>query len=325
MPPSFRSIDYSLRPAKHAERKMLLELFRRLAVFSPLRDYRYVGLGSVWFSDFVVVHRSLGLSDMVSIERERSAEQRIRANIPFAAIQPIFQTTSSAIPLLDWSKRQIVWLDYDDPISPAILADVSAISSRLISGSMLVVSVQHHHAIELDDLPEDSPPGSAERLFKARYTTDVLPPDLSESDMRGRPFGKLSREMIHVTIEREVAVRNTSIDAERQSGLVASYKRICNIEYADGAPMTTTAGLVHTRADEPKFAAMGLYDVDFLHQGPAVTVRIEVPKITPAEARLLEQQLPRGPALECGHIPAADADAFARLYRYLPNFAHIER
>ena len=95
MAPSFRKIDYSVRPAKHAERKMLLEIFRHFSVFAPMREYRYVGLGSVWFSDFQLFHRALGIPDMISIEREKNAEARIRKNIPFAAITPIFKPRTS--------------------------------------------------------------------------------------------------------------------------------------------------------------------------------------------------------------------------------------
>ena len=47
MKPSYRLVDYSLRPAKFAERKMLCELFSRLPPFSPMQQYRYVGLGSI--------------------------------------------------------------------------------------------------------------------------------------------------------------------------------------------------------------------------------------------------------------------------------------
>ena len=60
---SFRRIDYSLRPAKHAERRMLCDVFRRLTHFQPVETYCYVGFGSVWFSDFVLFHRALGVSE----------------------------------------------------------------------------------------------------------------------------------------------------------------------------------------------------------------------------------------------------------------------
>lgn len=321
MAPSFRDIDYSIRPAKHAERKMMLEIFRRLAVFAPLSDYRYIGLGSVWFSDFQLFHRALGIPDMVSIERVQPAEMRIRANVPFAAIEPIFKTTTVALPELDWAKRQIVWLDYDDPLSPAALGDVSLVAARAVSGSLIAVSLQHHHATELDEAKEAG--GEGVDLFRGRYDRGLLPPDFSEVDLYGRPFARLTRTMLHSSIENALLARNAGLDQDTQGGEVLHYRRICDIEYADGAPMTTTIGMIVSSDEAHKIEALDLPGLDFLGNAE-MPVRIEVPKITPREARILEQQLPRGPGFSVGHIPESDANAFSAFYRYLPTFTAVD-
>lgn len=65
---SFAKIDYQLRPAKTVERKMMAEVFCRLSVFAPLDQYRYVGLGSVYFADFFIFHAACGFGSMISIE-----------------------------------------------------------------------------------------------------------------------------------------------------------------------------------------------------------------------------------------------------------------
>jgi len=67
MTASYQLIDYSVRPAKFAERKMLSEMLGRLKVFGSLETYRYIGFGSIWFSDCVLFHRALGIEHMVSI------------------------------------------------------------------------------------------------------------------------------------------------------------------------------------------------------------------------------------------------------------------
>ena len=64
----YRRVDYSLRPAKHAERRMLAEVFRRLRPFQPIEDYTYIGFGGLWFVDFALIHRMLGVHKMISIE-----------------------------------------------------------------------------------------------------------------------------------------------------------------------------------------------------------------------------------------------------------------
>ncbi len=70
MSESYMQINYSLRPAKSVERKMLCEAIKRLAVFDKIESYKYVGFGSAYFSDFSLIHRSLGIEDMLSIEKD---------------------------------------------------------------------------------------------------------------------------------------------------------------------------------------------------------------------------------------------------------------
>jgi hypothetical protein len=102
MSASFRRIDYSLRPAKHAERRMLCDIFRRLRPFGRIEDYVYVGFGSVWFSDFALFHRALGIKRMISIEQAETARDRIEANKPFQ-IPVIYNQSTNVLPTLDWS------------------------------------------------------------------------------------------------------------------------------------------------------------------------------------------------------------------------------
>src|SRR5437588_11821501 len=84
---SGEKIDYNLRPAKQIERKMLCEAFRRLSAFDLIESYRYVGLGSFYFADFVLIHRLLGITNLVSIEAEGSKAQRFRFNRPYDCVK----------------------------------------------------------------------------------------------------------------------------------------------------------------------------------------------------------------------------------------------
>ncbi len=169
MKSSFKRIDFSLRPAKHAERRMLNDVFRRMRPFGPLEEYRYIGLGSLWFSDFVLFHRTLGIRDMLSIERDKSQESRFKANKPFAAITLDFRETSTVLPSLEWKKPSFIWLDYDDPIAPSMLFDLKVIASRIVSGSVLAVTVQCQGATELDESDEDPTGPRAMIRFKEHF------------------------------------------------------------------------------------------------------------------------------------------------------------
>ena len=92
MSASYREVNYALRPAKSVERKMLVDVFQRLSAFDDIHNYRYIGFGSIYFSDFLLFHRTLGFTKMLSIENTRTAEEqdRIKLNRPYGFIQTEF-------------------------------------------------------------------------------------------------------------------------------------------------------------------------------------------------------------------------------------------
>ncbi|HGB1823876.1 TPA: O-methyltransferase, partial [Salmonella enterica subsp. enterica serovar Bahrenfeld] len=63
-----RKIDYRIRPAKNIERKMIRDVLLRLSPFGIFSDYQYIGFGSKYFTDFIIMHKYLGIDDMISIE-----------------------------------------------------------------------------------------------------------------------------------------------------------------------------------------------------------------------------------------------------------------
>ena len=68
---SFEKFHYLLRPSKQVERKLLIETCHRLARANyRVSEYTYIGLGSVYFVDFVLLHRYLYIDDMICVERE---------------------------------------------------------------------------------------------------------------------------------------------------------------------------------------------------------------------------------------------------------------
>jgi hypothetical protein len=321
MTSSFRKINYSLRPAKHAERRMLCEVFGRLRPFQSISDYTYVGFGSVWFADFVLFHRALGIRDMLSIERVAEARQRIEANKPYRSIVVSYKDSSRVLPKLSWEKRHLIWLDYDEPLTVAMLRDVTTVCARARSGSVLAVSVPCHAAREIDAAEEEAHGPSSIERFQQTFGRERLSQDVSEIDLQGWPFAALSRRILFSEIEQSLAVRNALIpDPEKMS-----FRTICEIEYEDGVKMTTVVGIFTSEADTPIFEACKFDSLDFM-PARGSKIRIRIPKLTVREIRTLEQQLPRLPkkALSRGSIPAAEAKAFADLYRYLPNFAILE-
>jgi N-glycosylase/DNA lyase len=91
---------------------MLSEMFSRLKVFGSLESYRYIGFGSIWFTDCVLFHRALGIEDIISIEKEQAHQARFNFNNPYRGIELRMGTAAEVLPGMDWTHRSIVWLDY---------------------------------------------------------------------------------------------------------------------------------------------------------------------------------------------------------------------
>ncbi|MEE4071685.1 O-methyltransferase [Pseudomonas viridiflava] len=320
MAASFRKIDYSLRPAKYAERKMLVDVFRRLTPFQPVEDYNYVGFGSVWFSDFVLFHKILGIKNMVSIEKSEAARARFEENRPFQ-IRMEFSTSSEALPKLDWTQRTIAWLDYDDTLVTSMLQDVRSVASRALSGSILAVSVQCTKAKALIEYHEENDPSKASAIerFRQTFGRERIPDEARDEDLAGWPYGALCRKMLATEIELALSDRNTAPETAMR------FLPICEIEYQDDARMTTIVGVFVTPEDMLRYESCAFNKLDFIPQENKV-IRIEMPKLTVRELRRIEQQLPsaEGVALSLGSIPVSDAEKFSKMYRYFPNFAVME-
>ncbi len=110
-------INYLVRPTKQVERKLIIEALQCLGKNYDIAKYTYIGMGSRYFVDFQMVHKFLGINDMISFEKEEDKIKRFEFNKPynFIDLQPGFST--DILSNLSWSKDFIVWLDYDNRIS----------------------------------------------------------------------------------------------------------------------------------------------------------------------------------------------------------------
>ena len=184
----------------------------------------------------------------------------------------------------------------------------------------MAVTVQCQQAAEINQ-SENEPGGpTAFSRFRDNFGRDLVPSDASEEDLSGWPLGSLSRRMISAQIEKALSVRNLGVSFDKASAFIP----ICEIDYEDGAKMTTLVGIFAETQDRELVARCGFGKLDFM-PAQGQLIKIKVPILTVREIRYIEQQLPQaGRALEPGEIPIGEAQRFASLYRYLPNFAVLE-
>lgn len=69
-------IDYTLRIQKNIERKILCDIIRSLNYFETVDQYRYIGFGSFYFKDFLLLHETYNIHEGISVEKDRTSYAR---------------------------------------------------------------------------------------------------------------------------------------------------------------------------------------------------------------------------------------------------------
>lgn len=308
---SFEKVNYTLRPGKAVERKMLCECFRRLSPFARVDSYRYVGFGSIYFSDFSLIHRSLGIDDLVSIEREDSKIKRFEFNRPYRSIELKFGESTDVLPELDWSPRTIMWLDYDQKLNDDVLADVATFCRSCTAGSVLVVSVNAK--------PDEGSGNERLKKLKEKVGSNKVPSDVDPNRLAGWEFAEVNRRIIAAEVASTLSDRNGAL----QGSAELRYKQLFNFNYQDGVKMMTTGGLVHEVGQEETLRNCGFDQLDFVRERDD-PCEIMVPNLTFREMRHIDSQLPVGKEEVDVPISKRDVEAYRAIYRYFPTFVEAE-
>jgi len=324
---SYRRINYALRPAKTVERKMLCEMFHRLHPFARIDSYRYIGFGSIYFSDFYLFHRLLGITDMLSIERDAHAEESFEFNLPFQCVRLDFRSSSVVLPELDWSLPSIVWLDYDGKLDVSVLSDVITFCKLATSGSVLLVSVN----VQPDFAPDDQE-REQWRMDKGKefdideyrlsrfqdLVEENLPYGLTGAGLRGDKVSQVVRKIMRDKIDEVIATRNHLMESANH----VKFDQLINILYDDGARMLTFGGILFSENQRDLMDACAFESIDFIRKADE-PYEIKVPCLTPKEMRYLNAKLPAAsiPPIFLAGVSSADIANYAKIYRYFPAFA----
>ena len=277
---SFESVNYSLRPNKHVQRKLMIATLRELAGELKLEDYQYVGLGSLWYVDFILAHRELGIGSLVSIESE--SPDRAEFNRPFDCVHVEAGDSTSVLrnyPIEE--RRAVVWLDYDSRLDGPVFEDIGILMSRAVSGSIVVVTVD----ARVDQVKDVKGPDGQQmdREAAIKYIAgDRVPSRELGKYLTRRRFPDLVAEILQSAFLHELRI----------SGREEDFLLLFNFRYADGAPMVTVGGIIadgDTRKaiDDAKIGKEGLFPPG---KNPHV---IDVPILTPREKLAMDRLLPR--------------------------------
>lgn len=309
---SYLKVNYQIRPAKNIERKMMSETLSHLSEFCRVKSYRYIGMGSTFYSDFSLFHRNLGLAPMYSIQKHYGDESRFDFNIPLGCVENKFGDSTQVLPEFQWQEiPTIVWLDYDEALAPYMLEDIGYLTGVLYPSSVLIATVRSK-GNDFGEHPK-------ERLEKLReILQDKLPINITQSNVVNESFHKVIRGTITATIQDVLVRRNSGIPVKEQ----IDFKQLFYYVYVDSTPMVTIGGLLIKKGQQNLFSKCDFRSLDFYKSGD-LPYEIYAPNLTFRERRYLDKQLPTD-NLELTGVPQRDLAAYARLYRYFPHFVEAE-
>lgn len=289
--------QYEFRPAKAAQRMMIVDACRRLTAIAPVAEYQYVGFGGLEFIDFVEFHRGLGVPQMTSIERDTNMQHRLDFNKPYKSIRVLMGEARDQLPQVDWTKLSIVWLDYTDLLTTDILRDVDYVVRSAQPGSIVIVTV--NGAATKVPMPE--------RLSNLRAKLgDLVDDALTDKDMAGWGPTEVERSILQAT----------AYAAGRQAhGL--PFRQLFNFHYADDAKMLTWGGITTSTSLDRAIDTCRFEDLHFIRTGDEA-FEINVPVLTEKEIAYLETELVgTGTSLpQIKGVPSTDVKAFAQVYRW---------
>ena len=180
--------------------------------FAVVADYRYVGLGAKYFTDFVLMHKQFGITEMYSLETRRSENEKERFlfNRPLNCINIEFQNTTEWLNSnkFRWKeKNDIIWFDYDGPFSINQVSDIGLCVKKVKSGSAIFVSTNASFVNDFRELqPKDRLEKYTEMVGDENYTKH-----LNVKNFAGNKIYSVIANTFNVAVQNGIAERNQVI------------------------------------------------------------------------------------------------------------------
>ncbi len=311
---SHQKVHYEFRPAKQVERRMLLHALHALRdVGYSISNYEYTGLGSIYFIDFVVFHRYLGLTRLTSVEGDPDIKKRVDFNCPYDLIKVVHDDMTAQISRLSSDRQHILWLDFDSILSNELLDAVQLAAAQLTVGSILLVTV------------DAEPPGRPEDGLRKYNPTAWMRHFNTEARgfiWRGANRSDFARDALPTTNAR---ILKAAIDEGLQTR-DAKFIDMFSFLYADGHRMLSLGGMIGTDDDERRVRSLDKKELFFLKDNiTAEPFKIRVPLVTRKERHYLDQNMPcaKDWAPDKFEMKPEDVEDYRTIYRYYPAYTEM--
>ena len=309
-------INYNLRTNKSIERNMMSEL---ISCLDSVENYRYIGLGSKYFTDFILFHKKFGIGDMISLESLKDPKSVIQLefNKPYECIRIEHESTTELLnnPKFPWSEKEsIVWFDYDGAFCADQIGDAELCVRKLKSMSMFFISSSMSITKEIYDLsPIDRLTYVRDAINEEKYTKHLLPKDMAEVNIYST-FANI----MNIAIMNSINMYNKGqkdLNKKRKAEQIAFFK------YSDSTPMITIGWIVYDMIDEAKVKSLDFNKFSFYIPDGMPPYTIKVPPFTYKELAVLNKHMPNAsyPIKEANFISKKEISEYEKVYRYYPT------
>ena len=273
--PSYEKINYMLRPRKQIERKIIIELFQKIQNYNEninLVKYHYIGLGSVYYYDFILFHKFLNINKMTSLDKEKT-KKRFEFNKPYDFIA--FKNVNTTDFLLSYNFKDdlLIWLDYDsmlydikhDTINDSILNDIEEITKRSKINDFFILTVD----VTCPENPEQK------KKFLDFFDTYISKKFKKEKYIYPQYYHYVIQDILLNYIEKHQKYQDVK------------FYKLFSFNYKDTIRMYTLGGIY----DESEIFQKSLSNEDFVSINKNNIINIDVPIFTYREKLYLDSEI----------------------------------
>lgn len=289
---SFNKFNYCIRPSKQVERKLFIEIIHSLSQYASLhlKEYTYLGMGSIYYADFILFHKYLYIDDMICIEGDKIKDRMI-FNKPYKFITLEMGRVSDVLPKIKFKKKKyLVWLDYESELDQEALADIDIICKKLEPGSIIIITVCVEPILRSVKAFKELSQTEKEEMLCVHYTkcAEYLTSlNYKSRDIARNELPNIVMNILNKRIMQSTALRSDSVE----------FVQLFNYTYADGAQMLSYGGFI----DKPSTIELLRRTQFFTHkeiiQGRTPR-KITVPPLTIKEKQLLDCKIERSIVLK---------------------------
>lgn len=321
--PSFKTINYMFRPKKQIERKILIELFQKIqnTMGINISEYQYIGLGSIYYFDFILFHKYLNIRDMVSLD-DKECSKRFEFNKPFDFITFKNISTTEFLSNNELDKKSFIWFDYDSRLiyynkkhksfvsNEGIFDDIRIITNKSKELDLFFLTVNMKIQNTLFDSPK----------FKSTFINDY-----------DEYLSEQYKQVKEITFENyPLIIQNVIINIFRNNEKFhpVKFRKLFSFIYQDTAPMYTIGGIF----SENDLSGKLIKKESFFETDENKLVDIDVPLLTYCEKMILDKKIS---AIEKGldsmneeeviellgfEMETNELKSYSKYYRYYPQY-----